>query len=239
MQAAVYVAMSRQEALERAMEVVSNNLANASTSGFKGRQMLFQDYLQPGPNGQQIAYVREAGTTRDLRQGDLKMTGNTLDMALEGGGYYSVSTGAGPRYTRNGSFQTTPSGQLVTAQGDQVIDNSGNPIALPTTQGPVLIGQDGTISKNGIRVAKLGVVSFDTPQTLVEEQQGLYTTDATPNPDTTTTVHQGAIEMSNIQSVVEITRMMGIQGAYGDTIQVMNSEDTRMKNAIDKLSRVA
>jgi flagellar basal-body rod protein FlgF len=239
METAAYVAMSRQTVLEQAMEVIANNLANASTSGFKGSEPLFRDYLQPGPGRQQIAYVRDAGSVRDIRQGDLKLTGNSLDAAIQGDGYYSVSTAAGVRYTRIGSFQTTPQGLLVTASGDPVLDDRGNPITLPTTPGRIAIGTDGTIAKNGTPVGKLGVVSFANPQQLVEESAGLYTTTAAPTPDATSRIQQGAIEQSNIRSVVEMTRMLSVQGAYADTVQVMSAEDTRLKNAIDKLSRVA
>jgi flagellar basal-body rod protein FlgF len=239
MESASYVSMSRQQVLEQAMEVIANNLANASTNGFKERQAIFEDFVQTGIPGQKVDYVKDAGTTRDVRQGDMKVTGNPLDAALEGDGYYALQTAAGTRYTRASSFHTTPSGQLVTAQGDEVLDDRGNPIQLPTTPGNVLIATDGTISKGNVRVSKLGVVTFDNPQQLVEESAGRYTTQAQPNPDTTTAVRQGVVELSNVQSVIEMTRMLSVQGAYADTSQIMNAEDTRLKNAIDKLSRVA
>jgi flagellar basal-body rod protein FlgF len=239
MQTASYVAMSRQTVLQQSMEVIANNLANASTTGFKSQQAVFEDYLQPGPGRQRIAYVRDIGTTRDTRQGDLHLTGNTFDMAIEGAGYYSVSTAAGPRYTRNGSFQVTPDGQLITAKGDTVLDDRGNPITLPSPSGKVVVAEDGTIADDGNPVAKLGVVDFDNPQQLVEEGTGLYTTDATSTPDTVSKIRQGTIEQSNVQSVVQMTRMVGVEGAYAEVVQILSSEDTRLKNAIDKLSRVA
>jgi flagellar basal-body rod protein FlgF len=176
---------------------------------------------------------------RDVSQGDLKLTGNTLDAALEGTGYYSVSTTAGVRYTRNGSFQLTTQGQLVTAQGNPVLDDRGNPLTIPQPPGRIVIAEDGTVTNNDLAVGKLGVVKFDNQQQLVEESTGLYTASATPTPDAETRVHQGVVEGSNVKSVIEMTRMLSVQGAYSDVVQVLSSEDTRLKNAIDKLSRVA
>jgi flagellar basal-body rod protein FlgF len=239
METASYVAMSKQQVLQQAMEVIANNLANASTGGFKSQQAVFADYLARGPNNQKIDYVRDLGSARDMRQGDLRLTGNPLDAAIEGKGFYTIQTPNGPRYTRASSFQTTPAGMLVTARGEPVLDDRGNPITLPQNNGKVVIGPAGTIAVGQVPVAKLGVVQFDNPSQLVEEEAGLYTTTQAPTPDTTSQVRQGVVEGSNVQSVVQITRMIAVQGAYSDTAQILQSEDTRLKNAVDKLARVA
>ena len=240
METASYVAMSRQQVLEQQMDIIANNLANVATSGFKESQPLFKEYLQDGPAGRKIAYVQDMGTVRDRRQGDIQITGNPLDAAIEGDGYYTIGTAAGPRYTRRSSFQLTQQGGLVTADGDAVLDDRGNPITVPTNvPGPIVIGPGGVISRNRQPVAQMGVVTFDNPQALAEESAGRYTTDQAPLPAANPNIHQGAVEQSNVQSVVEMTRMISVQGAYADTVQIMNTEDTRLKNAVDKLSRVA
>ncbi len=239
METASYVGLSRQTVINQAMDVLANNLANASTTGFKGEQPVFRQYLAQGPNGQTIAYVRDVGTTRDTKQGDLTETGNSLDTGIDGDGYYTVSTQAGQRYTRNGRFQLTAQNQLVTTQGNPVLDDRGNPITLPAGGGPIDITTDGSITRNGAPVAKLGIAKFADQQQMILAGSGLYSTDAAPTPDTTSQVRQGVLERANIQPVTEVTRLMGLQRSYGDIQQIMDSEDSRLKNAIDKLSRVA
>ncbi len=239
MQTATYVALSNQSALGRTMDVLANNLANMSTTGFKGEQSVFQTYLTQGPKDQKVAYVRDVYTIRDMRQGDLVTTGNALDTGIDGNGFYTVNTADGARYTRNGRFQLNPQGQLVTAKGDPVLDDQGAPITVPTDNGKITISDTGTISTDNGPVAKLGVVAFADPQQLQPESNGLFSSAAPPAPDAVSHVRQGMIEASNIQPVVEMTRLIKLQRAYSSVQDILDTEDTRQKNAIDKLSRVA
>src|SRR6185437_11408288 len=117
MENATYVALSSQMALQRQMDVVANNLANASTPAFKGEEMLFSQYLVQPRGGSPLAFVEDSGTVRDLRQGPIAKTGNPLDLAIAGQGYFAVQTPLGARYTRNGHFQLDSQGQIVTSQG--------------------------------------------------------------------------------------------------------------------------
>src|SRR5215469_2049692 len=114
MQNATYIALSSQTALQRQMDVVANNLANLSTPAFKGEEMLFSQYLTRARGTGAMAFVEDAGTARDLRQGPITKTGNPLDLALQGPGYFSVDTPLGTRYTRAGHFQIDAQNQLVT-----------------------------------------------------------------------------------------------------------------------------
>lgn len=240
MQSATYVGITAQTVLDRSMEVIANNLANLSTTGFKGESSLFEQYLTTAGAGQKpVAYVRDAGTVRDLRQGDLQPTSNPLDAAIDGGGYFTVQTPDGVRYTRNGHFQIDNQQQLVTAQGYPVLDDRGNPILLSGSPAAITIAPDGGVSTPTGPVAKLGIAKFDSPQTLVSAADGLYVTDQTPSPDTASTVHQGALEGSNVSAVLQMTRLLGLQRAYTNTQEVLSGEDNRIKSAIDKLARVA
>jgi flagellar basal-body rod protein FlgF len=240
MQTATYVALSRQTVLDRTMDVIANNLANMSTTAFKNESPLFQEYLEPGPTkGQTISYVRDAGVVRDLRQGDLSTTGNALDVGIDGNGYFQVNTVDGPRFTRNGRFQLDSGRTLVTAQGYQVLNATGQPITIPQGATSISIGADGTVATETGPVGKIALSSFTNAQNLVPAGNGLYATSATLTPDTVSTMHQGTLESSNVQPIVEMTRMIGIQRSYSSAQNIIDGEDNRLRNAIDKLSKSA
>jgi len=240
MQTATYVALSRQMVLERSMDVIANNLANMSTTAFKTEKPLFQQYLQPGPvKGQTIAYVRDAGVVRDARAGDLTTTGNPLDVGIDGNGYFQVNTADGPRYTRNGKFQIDINRNLVTAQGFQVLNAVGQPISIPQGATSISIGADGSVSTETGPVGKIALSQVANQQDMVAAGNGLYATSATVTPDTTSTLHQGTIEASNVQPIIEMGQMLDVQRSYASAQNIIESEDNRLRNAIDKLSKSA
>lgn len=240
MQTATYVALSRQSVLGQSMDVLANNLANMSTTGFKSESPLFQEYLQPGPvKGQSISYVRSAGVVRDSSSGDLASTGNPLDVGIDGNGYFQVNTVDGPRYTRNGRFQIDSGRNLVTAQGNQVLNPAGQPITIPQGATSISIGADGSVATETGPVGKISLTSFANQQDLVAAGNGLYATSANPIPDTVSTMHQGSLESSNVKPIVAMTEMLDIQRSYTAAQNIIEGEDTRLKNAIDKLSKSA
>ena len=240
MQTATYVALSRQSVLGQSMDVLANNLANMSTTGFKSESPLFQEYLQPGPvKGQSISYVRAAGVVRDSSSGDLATTGNPLDVGIDGNGYFQVNTVDGPRYTRNGRFQIDSGRNLVTAQGNQVLNPAGQPITIPQGATSISIGADGSVATETGPVGKIALTSFANEQDLVAAGNGLYATSATPIPDAVSTMHQGSLESSNVKPIVAMTEMLDIQRSYTAAQNIIEGEDTRLKNAIDKLSKSA
>jgi len=240
MQTATYVALSRQSVLGQSMDVLANNLANMSTTGYKSESPLFQEYLQPGPvKGQSISYVRSAGVVRDGTSGDLSTTGNPLDVGIDGNGYFQVNTVDGPRYTRNGRFQIDSGRNLVTAQGNQVLDPTGQPITIPQGSTSISIGADGSVATETGPIGKIALASFANQQELVAAGNGLYATSATPTPDTVSTMHQGTLEASNVKPIIAMTEMLDIQRSYTAAQNIIEGEDTRLKNAIDKLSKSA
>jgi flagellar basal-body rod protein FlgF len=240
-----YIALSGQMALLRQMDVVANNLANLSTPAFKGEEMLFSQYLARTPDGSTLAYVEDAGTMRDLRQGALSKTGNPLDFAIEGSGYFTVQTPLGQRYTRNGHFQLDSQGELITSQGYQVLSATGQPIVLPANVRDITVAPDGTISVSQAGstlqpvLGQLQVVDFASPQAVTPAANGLWVTDQTPQPSATATVQQGMSEESNVQPVVELTRMLSVSRTTGMFKAFLDQEDQRRGNAIDKLSKTS
>jgi|HubBroStandDraft_6_1064221.scaffolds.fasta_scaffold508364_2 flagellar basal-body rod protein FlgF len=237
MQTPSYVALSSQAALSRQMDVVANNLANASTTGYKAQRLQFTQYLVPSGNGD-TAFVQDASTYRDTKQGPLTRTGNSLDVAIDGTGYLVVTTPEGERYTRNGHLQLSPDGSLVTAQGYGVQGDGGGPVTLPTGASDIVITKDGTVSTRQGTVGKIRLVAFDDETQVQPEADGLYVSNATPAPAANATLRQGLIEDSNVQPVIELTRLMSISRSYSAISDMINDENDRIKGAIDKLSKV-
>ncbi len=230
------VALSGQLVREQQMDVLANNIANLSTIGFKGQSMVFAEFLTSA-NGERAAYVKDAGTVRDWSQGPLTRTGNTLDVALQGAGFLEVETAAGTRYTRDGRMKLDAQGQLVDLDGDPVLGQGDQPILVPQGSAPVSISQDGTITSNTGNVGQLAVVSFDQLQGLEAETDGLFTTDEAPTQATDTKVVQGMVEESNVQPVLEMTRLMEASRAVGRAKTFQDNEADRHKNAIDRLAK--
>jgi flagellar basal-body rod protein FlgF len=244
MQNATYIALSSQMALQRHMDVVSNNLANLATPAFKGEAMVFSQYLVKPAGTSPLAFVQDIGTVRDLRQGPLSRTGNPLDLALEGKGYFAVQSPLGVRYSRNGHFQLDADGQIVTNDGFAVLGDSGQPLIVPPTTKTITVAPDGTISLSSdgttavSLVGKLQVVDFAAPQAVAPAANGLWVTDQTPQP-AAAKVQQGMIEESNVQPVVELTRMLSVARASQSIKSFLDEESQRRSTAIDKLGKVS
>ena len=244
MQNATYIALSRQMALQRQMDVVANNMANLSTPAFKGEQMIFSQYLVQPPGNGPLAFVEDAGTVRDTRQGPITKTGNPLDFAISGQGFFSIQTPLGTRFTRNGHFQLDPQGQIVTGDGYALLADSGQPIIAPNNTRDISVAPDGTISVSQAGtttqavIGKVQLVDFAVPQAVTPGANGLWATDQTPQP-ANGSLQQGMIEESNVQAVVELTRMMDVTRQSGMVKNFVDEEDQRRGNAIDKLSKTS
>ena len=246
------VGLSRQIALARELDVVANNIANLNTTGFKADNVVFQEYLMPGAranqfaaNNRQLSFVQDRATWLDLSQGPVEQTGNPLDVAISGNAFLTVQTPRGERYTRNGALQINSQGQLVTSEGLQVIGQNG-PIVFQPNDREISIGIDGTISvREGQNTTdsqrgKLKLASFDRPQRLQKDGASTYMAPAgaTPQVPVNVRVNQGAIEKSNVKSVMEMTRMVEVTRAYTQIASMLQSQSDTRKSAIDKLAEV-
>lgn len=240
------VSLSQQLASFRSMDVIANNLANASTPGFKRESARFEEYIsqvRPAEDQtgmQSVSFVKDAGIFRDLSQGELSHTGARLDVALNGNGYFMVQTPAGMRYTRDGHFSLDANGQLVTSEGFPV-QGDGGPITITPDDGDINIGTDGTVSSvlngNANQIGKLQVVDFADDTALTKEGSNLYSTTQLANP-ATASVQQGMLEGSNVQPVIEITRMIDVTRAYQMTATLSSSQEDLLRKAISQLGAV-
>lgn len=246
MQAASLVLASQQQALQKAIDVVSNNIANSNTTGFKRTGIEFDTLVMNPTPGQSIHFVMDRTTYRDTSTGPIQPTGNALDFAIKGPGYFEVMGADNkPRFTRNGAFQLNSQGQLVNLSGLPVLSDSGGPIELPDTTTEINISNDGFVTArvdNGsslAQIGKIGVVKVDNEQNMVPEGNGLYSSTQTPTPVdyNTSGIVQGALEQSNVQSVTEMTDMIKIYRSYEQATNLLGQENSRLNDAISKLAK--
>jgi flagellar basal-body rod protein FlgF len=210
MDSGYYAAMTGLVARSQALDTAASNLANAQTHGYRAEREYFRAVLMGSDAadsqlGQTVNHYGLLGGDRlSMAQGPIEHTGNPLDLALEGQGFFAVQTKNGVRYTRDGSFHRAQSGQLVTAAGEPVLAQNLQPIALPP--GEVTVGANGVLSSSGGTVGAVGLFTFATAVQLTPEGANRYIApqEAKPSAATDIAVHQGALEGAN-QDVVQGT----------------------------------
>jgi flagellar basal-body rod protein FlgF len=208
MDSGYYAAMTGLVARTQALDTAAGNLANAQTPGYRAEREFFRSVLlgPDAPDSQLGETVNNfgllGGDRLSMAQGALQQTGNPLDLAIEGQGFFLVQAPNGPRYTRDGSFHRSQSGQLVTEAGEPVLSATGQPILLPP--GDVSVGADGAISVAGGVVAQVGVFTFPADADLTPEGANRYVAPQGANPSLSkdASVHQGAVEAAN-QDVIQ------------------------------------
>ena len=236
-----YIALSRLIAQQRALDVRASNIANANTPGYKAESVMFSDYLvrQTGgpapPGGRTVQMVQDRATYRDYGEGQVLKTGNSLDLALPGDGFFVVNTPGGTRYTRAGRFSISSTGQIVDMAGNTLLGTDWRPIQVPPDSASLTVDGDGGISSDGAPVGKFRIVQFDDKQSLQAEGNSTFSAKQTARDMQQPNVMQGSLEGANIQSVVEVTRMMGEMREFEFASQFIDGEAQREQNAIDRI----
>ena len=252
METTSYIALSRQSGLRRQMDVVANNLANMNTTAFKSEKMMFVEHLVKSKGGESfipttLAFSRDIASYKDLTEGPIKTTGNPFDIAIRDNGYFVVETPDGPQYTRNGRFRLDQEGQLVTQGGLPVLSNTDAPFFLSPEDRDITVSRDGTLSTNNGELGKFKIVKFEDQQRLQKLAGGLYSaknlrggTDADdairPEVVDRPNIMQGALESSNVQPIIEMTKMIKVSRAYDSVKSFIDKEDQRQKKMIQTLS---
>jgi flagellar basal-body rod protein FlgF len=237
---ALLVSLSQQMAAYQSMDVIANNVANVSTPGYRREEQTFRQYIEQLPptegdtGTQTLSFVQDAGIVRDMSEGPMRITGATYDLALHGKGFFVVQTPNGERYTRNGHFSLDTAGQIVDDAGDP-LQGDGGAITINTDDGDIHIGTDGTLSGKNGQIAKLRVAGFANEAALAKEGGSLFSTTQTPTTATNAEIRQGSLEESNVQPVVEISKMVEVMRAYQATATMTQSQEDLLRQAIDKL----
>ena len=238
---ALMLGLQAQRVLQRRMDVAANNLANVATAGFKADALVmeFEDGTtahaldQPGD----IIFVRDISLARDTRQGPIAMTGNALDVAIEGDGFFMVEGPDGPLYTRDGAFSLTGEGRLVTSEGRAVLNSGGAPIVFDPQGESPSIGRDGAIRVAGVEAGRIGVAAFAAPGALSKVGDNLWDAQDQASEPFEGVVLQGALEGSNVRPVVELTRLIEISRAYQSASKMDADADDLRKRAIQTLGQ--
>ncbi len=237
----INIALSRLAAQQQAMDVVAGNLANASTPGYRAERTVFADWLVREPGGAApagdtaLAFTQLRATYRDRAEGTLTHTGNPLDLALSGEGWFTVQTGAGVRLTRAGRFTLQKDGAVTDEAGNALLDVNAQPMRLSTADTELTVKADGTLrSQNGV-IGQIAVVAPNDANRMTAEGGRLFRADVPTTPVARPKMLQGAVEDSNVQPIAEITRMISTERDFQFVSQMVEAEGQRRQNAIDKI----
>jgi len=240
----LYTARNGMILLQEKVDNASHNMANATTTGFKQSLMSTLSEVQNRRNDQALLHHDESHwmveNRIDWTQGSLLDTGNNLDLALDGEGFFMVETSEGVRYTRSGSFTRNGVGELTTLQGFKVLDQTGNPITVEG--GTVRVGNNGLITVDGQEMGKLGIVNFEDRNELQREGRNLYflpTESAqTPKPAENATVKQGYLEASNVNVVDSMVELIRFQRNYELDQKAVHASDETLGKAVNEIGKI-
>lgn len=236
MDAAGYTALARQSGLMREMQVVANNIANLSTTGFRREGVIFAEHVARMDEGPSLSMAHGHARAVDLSQAGVNQTGGTFDLAIQGDGFFLIETPNGQALTRAGAFTPSAAGELVTPDGQRLLDQGGAPVFIPPGAKEVGVAQDGTISADGQPIAQIGLWGPADPTSLRHQAGTIFVADDL-QPIESATVLQGFLEDSNVEPVSEIARMIEVQRAYEMGQKFMDAEDQRMRGVIQTLGK--
>lgn len=232
----LYVHLTRQSGLMKEMDIIATNLANMNTVGYRREATVFSEYIKKTDDDLgSLSMTATRARYADNAQGALRQTGSQLDFAIEGDAFFQVQAPQGVRMTRAGSFALSPTGGLVTLDGYPVLDEGGAAIQLPPGAANFAVSPDGAISVDGQALARLGVVAPQDSIAIRRDGDSLYIADGPVQQSETARVSQGFVEHSNVDAVVEISRMIEVQRAYELGQSLVEEDDQRLRETIRTL----
>ena len=237
------ISLSRLMALQRRLDVAANNVANSQTTGYRAKQLAFQEYLKPekppeiGEKPERpLSLVDAALPFTSSASGAFRSTGNPLDLAINGNAYFAIQTSQGERYTRDGSFSLDAKGRLVTLEGLPVLGDKGV-ITVPPRAGEITIDPSGRVSMQQVELGKLKLVSFDPGARLEAAGGNLLRSAQPPKANAgSATVLQAMLEQSNVQPTIEMSRLAELNRSYEVASKLL--KDSQDINEISKLANV-
>ena len=240
MDLAGYVALTRQAGLAKELQTVANNIANLSTTGYRREGVVFAEVVKAlAAEGGSVAMTEARGRYTDELQGSLDQTGGTLDLAIEGDGYFQMMTPEGPRLTRAGAFTRNQDATVVNMDGHPLLDEGGGEIVIPFEARSIGVSADGTVSVDGQPAAKLGLVKVADRTKLFREAGVLFRADTEVEAVEDGRVVQGFLEQSNVNPVAELARMVEVQRAYEYGQKLLDQEDERIRKVVSTLGQQA
>ncbi|HXT07382.1 MAG TPA: flagellar basal-body rod protein FlgF [Roseiarcus sp.] len=242
MQNGLYVSLSAQVALERRLDTIAANIANANTPGYRVDGVTFATELAKAGDAD-VSFVGEGAGYISRQSGPLITTENPLDMAIQGDGWFAVkSPGGGTIYTRDGRMTMDESGDLLSMTGAAVLDAAGAPIQLDPTAGAPAIEHDGMISQKGRQVGAVGLFSLPADAQLTRAGNSGFLSDRPGDPILdfrSNSVVQGAIEGANVDPVREMTRLIEVTRTFDGVTNGVTQTENSLQDAIKTLGGAA
>ena len=233
----LYVALSSQIALEKRLNTIADNVANASTVGFRATGVKFEDVVS-GLDDKALSFVTSGDTYISNTNGPLRETGNPFDFAVKGDAWFGIETPGGAVMTRDGRFTLTENGELVTVEGYPVLDAGGAPIQLDPRNGPPRAGTDGSLHQGDNLVGALGLYNFDPGPNFIRFGNSGIVPAGEPEPVVDRLdagVVQGFLEESNVNPMLEITKLIMVQRAFENGAAMIRATESTYDEAIKTL----
>ena len=237
METSGYTTLTRQTGLLREMQVLANNIANASTTGYRQEGVIFSEYVVRNDDGPSVSMARAAAHNISNAQGALAETSGMLDFAIEGDGFFMVETPNGPRLTRAGNFTTSAQGDLVTMDGYPVLDAGGAPIFIPPDASDIGLSRDGTLSAGEQLLGQMGLMQPIDRFDLIRESGTMFRFEGEVEPVVEGRILHRFLENANVEPVLQIARMVEVQRAYEMGQSFLDAENDRMKDALQAFTR--
>jgi flagellar basal-body rod protein FlgF len=241
MQSGLYVSLSAQVALRKRMDTIANNVANMNTVGFRASEVKFEALLDKTGSAN-VAFSSTGTDYISRRNGGMVKTDNPFDVAVQGEGWFAIRTAAGTAYTRDGRLNLSETGTLQDINGNPVLDAGATPIVIDPTAGSPMIASDGMITQGGNQVGAIGLFRIDPQAKLTRSSAGGLIPDrpATPVLDFTTNgVAQGFVENSNVNPVMEMTKLIMVSHAFDSVSNMISSSESSLQDAIKTLGGAA
>lgn len=238
MQSSLYVALSSQMAFQRRLETIANNVANASTPGFRREEIKFESMLSNSSN-ESVAFASTGDAYIKRDPGQMTRTGNPLDVAVQGDAWFALQTPSGIVYTRDGRMQMTPEGELQSVDGYPILDVGGAALQVNPNAGPIKIANDGMITQNDAQIGAIGLFTIDPRAKLSRfENSGVVPdTPAVPALDFNRVgVVQGHIEGSNVNPMWEMSQLIMASRSYDAVSNSINQSEDSLREAIKALA---
>jgi len=237
MQSALYVSLSAQVAMEKRLTTIAHNVANMTTGGFRADEVKFEELLSlAGKND--VSFASSGRNYISRQAGPLNKTDNPLDVAIQGDAWFAYNGPNGPIYTRDGRFSLNENGDLLTVDGHAVLDSGGAPIALDPNAGPPIISRDGTITQGGNQVGILGLFHLSSSSNLTRHGNSGVASSIPGEPVqdfTSNSVQQGYSEGSNVNPVLEMTKMIALQRNFESAATTLQESESTLMDAIRTL----
>ncbi|WP_427024089.1 flagellar basal-body rod protein FlgF [Aureimonas ureilytica] len=237
MQTSLPVALSGQLATEKRLDTIANNLANLRTVGFRAEEVKFESYLShTAPES--VAFTSGGERYLSTRTGEMTQTGNKLDMAVNGEAFFAIQTPKGTVYTRDGRMQMKTTGELVTVNGEPFLDVGGAPLLIDPSGGPISIAHDGMITQKNVQVGAVGLFKMPVGANLQRAGTSGVVPDRAAQPIVdfeNTSVVQGYVEGSNVNPILEMTRLIEVQRAFEQAANLIQTSETSLNTAVTQL----